>query len=189
VWDGSNIATAVLKYFYSILYNRTNEHYFERMKVTMKQPFFSENPNNQQFNSFSSFSYPTCIYFPVRTYSRWGWKGETQKRKKACRYTNKLNYDKLFRASQRNNPSKLLQLKKKKKCCAIFLVHDRFMPRPPSSRHDGVTVHFKIPSDYNIVYTFHTKTVSHPQLNTALPLRQSHTSQVLACWTKYGQQS
>ncbi|KAK7377843.1 hypothetical protein VNO80_03276 [Phaseolus coccineus] len=40
----------------------------------------------------------------------------------------------------------------------------------PSSRQDGVPVHFRIPSDCNIVYTFHTKTVSHPTNSTLLCL-------------------
>ncbi|KAK7396152.1 hypothetical protein VNO78_16955 [Psophocarpus tetragonolobus] len=41
---------------------------------------------------------------------------------------------------------------------------------PIIHRQDRVTVHLRIPSDYNTVYTFHTKTVSHPTNSTLLCL-------------------
>lgn len=102
----------------------------------------------------------------IRTYS-----GGKRKRKDACRYTNKLNYDKLFPTSQRNDPSKLLQLKINKRMLCDFSESCMTRSRPiPSSRQDAVTVHFRTPSDCNTVYTFHTKTVSHPTNSTLLCL-------------------
>jgi len=50
-------------------------------------------------------------------------KGGKRKRKDACRYTNKLNYDKLFPTSKENDPSKLLQLKINKRMLCDFSGH------------------------------------------------------------------
>lgn len=121
--------------------------------------------------------YPTRFYFP---YPNLGYVGRKKRRERNMQIYKLIKLWQYVSNFQKKWPIKTVTTQNKQKNAMRFtwVVHDSGSRLVPIiHRQDRATVHLRIPSDYNTVYTFHTKTVSHPnQLNNALPLWQSHTS-------------
>lgn len=114
--------------------------------------------------------YPTRFYFP---YPNLGYVGRKKRRERNMQIYKLIKLWQYVSNFQKKWPIKTVTTQNKQKNAMRFtwVVHDSGSRLVPIiHRQDRATVHLRIPSDYNTVCTFHTKTVSYPTNSTLLCL-------------------